>query len=205
MATETLSNLCKACQAIFGDSSIPYRAEIGHHGLDALRARASRGCQLCLTIYMSIDPASLVRFQKAIPNSQGFASISPSTCDQACLRFRYGRALVGSGRESLASNGSNPNQPSILSSTSNLAEGLTVDLFLVKAERRLYSASHLYLADQHLRCRATRDHVSCSKLGKHKLARKCGDGNSLARGLLIETYEVLRAGATNHLEAKAFA
>src|SRR5277367_1809329 len=53
-----LSTLCKACQSIFNQQR---PGQVIHHGIDALRARAGRGCQLCLTIYMSMDPNHLLK------------------------------------------------------------------------------------------------------------------------------------------------
>ena len=91
----TLSNLCVACKSIFDGSTLKNdNAEVEHHGLDALAARASRGCHLCLTVYMSIDPEAYKRFRKSSSNGQavetlGFACVIPIARDQARLKFRY--------------------------------------------------------------------------------------------------------------------
>ncbi len=91
----TLSDLCVACKSIFDGSTLKNdNGEVEHHGLDALAARASRGCHLCLTVYMSIDPEAYKRFKKSSSNRHvvetlGFACVIPIARDQARLKFRY--------------------------------------------------------------------------------------------------------------------
>jgi hypothetical protein len=134
----TLSTLCKACQSIFTDASLRRPGQIHHHGIDALRARAGRGCQLCLIIYMSIDPNYLMKFQKTVPNSQGIASFNPTSRDQARLQFRYISATA-SDEESFNSTSSGQKQKgpssvrSVKSDTGDV-HVLSVDLILVKPE-----------------------------------------------------------------------
>ena len=109
----TLSTLCLACKSIFaGTTARNEHSEVPHHGLEALAARASRGCQLCLTVYMSIDPEAFKSLRKSTasptPTSpadgpptepSGWASISPIARDQARLRFRYIRPDSQSPRD----------------------------------------------------------------------------------------------------------
>lgn len=131
------STLCLACQAIFDGRNLsveslsafnqprildqPQRrvGEIQHHGLDELATRASRGCHLCLTVYLSLDPEALRAFRRSAATSAnpmgagatssktklptkpivtgamgslGFASVVPIARDQAKLSFRYVKA-----------------------------------------------------------------------------------------------------------------
>ena len=132
------STLCKACQSIFTDTSPQRPGQINHHGIDALRARAGRGCQLCLTIYMSMDPNLLLKFQNTVPNSQGIASFTPISRDQARLQFRYISATA-SDQESFNSTGSVQKQQSTVSvnsikSNSGELRTLSVEMILVKPE-----------------------------------------------------------------------
>jgi hypothetical protein len=128
-----LSTLCKACQSIFTQQR---PGQVIHHGVDALRARAGRGCQLCLTIYMSMDPNHLLKFQKSTPNSQGIASFNPISRDQARLQFRYIPATTPD-HQSTRSTGSARN-PSM--SIHSMKDGsidpqmISVDLILVRPE-----------------------------------------------------------------------
>ena len=137
--THSLSTLCKACQSIFTDASQRRPSQIHHHGIDALRARASNGCQLCLTVYMSMDPNHLMKFQKTVPNSQGIASFTPISRDQARLQFRYISATT-SDQEPTTSTSSGPKQRGTSSVHSNKSfeiadvHVLSVDLILVKPE-----------------------------------------------------------------------
>jgi hypothetical protein len=94
MADLNLSTLCLACKAIFkSDGPDPASAFVGvdvpHHSIEALSARAVRGCHLCLTVYMSLDPDALTQFRRLYQDSQGVASITPIARDQARLKFRY--------------------------------------------------------------------------------------------------------------------
>ena len=139
--THTLSTLCKACQSIFTDTSLRRPDQIHHHGIDALRARAGRGCQLCLIIYMSMDPNYLMNFQRTVPNSQGLASFTPTSRDQARLQFRYISATA-SDEESFNSTSSSQKQkgPSSVHSTKSDTGDvhvLSVDLTLAKPECKL--------------------------------------------------------------------
>ena len=132
------STLCKACQSIFTEASQQRPGQIHHHGIDALRARAGNGCQLCLTVYMSVDPNYLSKFRKTVPNSQGIASFNPISRDQARLQFRYISATA-SDQESFNSTSSAQKQkgPSSLHSTKSETGDvhvLSVDLILVKPE-----------------------------------------------------------------------
>jgi hypothetical protein len=139
--THTLSTLCKACQSIFTDASLRRPGQIQHHGIDALRARAGRGCQLCLIIYMSMDPNYLMKFQRTVPNSQGIASFNPTSRDQARLQFRYISATAAD-EESFNSTTSGQKQKgpsSVHSAKSDTGDVhvLSVDLILVKPECKL--------------------------------------------------------------------
>ncbi len=139
------STLCKACQSIFTDTSPQRPGQTHHHGIDALRARAGRGCQLCLTIYMSMDPNVLQRFLNTVPNSQGIASFTPISRDQARLQFRYISATA-SDQESFNSNGSAQKQQSTVSvnsikSNSGELRTLSVETILVKPECTLFLQS----------------------------------------------------------------
>lgn len=98
----TLSSLCVACKSIFDGSTLKNEnAEVEHHGLEALATRAARGCHLCLTVYMSIDPEVYKSFQRPTTNGHGqthhvdetlgFACVGPIARDQARLKFRYVR------------------------------------------------------------------------------------------------------------------
>jgi hypothetical protein len=137
--TRTLSTLCKACQSIFTDASQRRPGQINHHGIDALRARAGKGCQLCLTVYMSMDPSHLMKFQRTVPNSQGIASFTPISRDQARLQFRYISASA-SDHESFNSTGSGQRQKGTSSVHSHKSldstdvHVLSVDLILVNPE-----------------------------------------------------------------------
>jgi hypothetical protein len=139
--THTLSTLCKACQSIFTDASLRRPGQIHHHGIDALRARAGRGCQLCLIVYMSMDPNYLMKFQRTVPNSQGIASFNPTSRDQARLQFRYISATAAD-EESFNSTSSGQKQKgpsSVHSAKSDTGDVhvLSVDLILVKPECKL--------------------------------------------------------------------
>ena len=115
----TLSNLCVACKSIFDGSTLKNEnGEVEHHGLDALAARASRGCHLCLTVYMSIDPEAYKRCRKSGVNGQavetvGFACVIPIARDQARLKFRYAKTSTVStvlGNENGHVNGASPKE-----------------------------------------------------------------------------------------------
>ena len=139
--THSLSSLCKACQSIFTDASQRRPGQIHHHGIDALRARAGKGCQLCLTVYISMDPNHLTKFLKTVPNSQGIASFTPISRDQARLQFRYVSATA-SDQESFNSTSSGQKQKGTSSVHSNKSDAgdvhvLSVDLILVKPECKL--------------------------------------------------------------------
>lgn len=87
------STLCLACKAIFiAETPKNDSGEVSHHDLDALGQRATRGCHLCLIVYMSIDPEAFKTFRKdSTADSQGFAWLAPIARDQARLKFRYVR------------------------------------------------------------------------------------------------------------------
>ena len=91
MADLNLSTLCLACKAIFKSdpNSSLFGQNVPHHSIEALSTRAVRGCHLCLTVYMSLDPDALTRFRRHCHNSQGYASITPIARDQARLKFKY--------------------------------------------------------------------------------------------------------------------
>jgi len=126
----TPSTLCLACKTIFTAGGAPKNesGEVEHHGLDALAARASRGCHLCLTVYMAIDPDAFKNFRHKA-NSRGFVWISPIARDQARLKFRYVANPAG------VTGGSTP--PSRQSNRSSLLSGqrqegvLVVELMLM--------------------------------------------------------------------------
>jgi Heterokaryon incompatibility protein (HET) len=89
-----VSSICEACKSIFnGSTPKNENGEVDHHGLDALAARATRGCHLCLTVYMSIEPeaykSSRISATGQPVDTFGFASVSPIARDQARLKFRY--------------------------------------------------------------------------------------------------------------------
>lgn len=103
----SISELCVACKSIFDGSTLKNEnAEVEHHGLEALAARAARGCHLCLTVYMSIDPDVYRKFKQPTANGNGnhahvadtlgFACVSPIARDQARLKFRYVKVSGGS-------------------------------------------------------------------------------------------------------------
>lgn len=123
------STLCHACKAVFDPHSVKNDGgEVPHHGLESLATRATNGCHLCLTIYMSIEPVSLAQFRKGCTTSLGFAWISPIARDQARLKFRYVRAPTsGSGPASSSSS-----QTSL--SSGETSGVLIVELMLVKPE-----------------------------------------------------------------------
>lgn len=108
------SQLCPACKAIFDiniavpsprspsdDSHRP--DEIIHQSLASVAESAKRGCHLCVTVYMNLDPAALRAFQRYVDHTRGrlspdssdagiswgFASITPIARDQARLSFRW--------------------------------------------------------------------------------------------------------------------
>ena len=143
MANGAIGNLCKACEGIFKDSSELGQLQRIHHGLDALRARAGRGCQLCLTVYMSMNPSALIKFQKSSPASDGFVSLSHVDNHQIKLTFTYGdiesRASSSSGLKSQAS-AIDLNAP-----RSRLS--LSVDLLLVKQACKNRGLSYRRFAD----------------------------------------------------------
>lgn len=109
----TTSQLCKACKSVLGASSVvppsspPHDGkrpgELTHQSLDNVAESAKRGCHLCVTVYMNLDPASLRAFRRYVDNtfgrsspdssnvgqSWGFASIVPIARDQARLSFRW--------------------------------------------------------------------------------------------------------------------
>jgi len=113
--SSAVSNLCPSCKAIFNvtdtvssSSLAPFQnsrqpAEVVHQSLDNVAEAAKRGCQLCTTIYMHLNPAALRAFRRYInasvgresPDStagrlnSGFASIHPIARDQALLKFRW--------------------------------------------------------------------------------------------------------------------
>lgn len=130
MADVNLSTLCLACKAIFksapNSSLIGHGHDVPHHNLENLSARAVRGCHLCLTVYMSLDPEALTKFRKLHTNSQGLASITPIARDQARLVFKYVPEDVGNTQsfysEATASSDSKPENV------------LTVELILLKPE-----------------------------------------------------------------------
>ncbi|KAJ9662294.1 hypothetical protein H2198_001428 [Neophaeococcomyces mojaviensis] len=109
-----VSSLCLACKAIFDVSNtVPSLqtlsqngrrpGEVVHQSLDNVAEAAKRGCHLCITVYMHLDPAALRAFRRYInasigresPDStagrlnSGFASIHPIARDQARLNFRW--------------------------------------------------------------------------------------------------------------------
>ena len=84
-----LSHLCRTCKSVFSAESAKNEfGEVPHHDLENLAARAARGCHLCLTVYMALDPDAFRNFQSKA-SSIGFAWISLIAKDQARLRFRY--------------------------------------------------------------------------------------------------------------------
>lgn len=149
--SRAVSTLCTACQAIFTESSPQGPGQLQHHAVDALRTRAGRGCQLCLSIYMSMDPTQLLKFQNTVPSSQGIASFTPIGRDQARLQFRYIPATA-SEEESSNSKGSTEKQESRVSVNSvhsNAGEIrlLSVDMILVKPECTITPTCVLRRAD----------------------------------------------------------
>lgn len=133
----TLSTLCKLCQSIFKESSPHRPGQVQHHGVDALRARAGRGCQLCLTVHMSLDPVQLMKFQQKVPDSQGIASFTPISRDQARLQFRY-LSATASDKEADSPTAVDEKQRSIsvksIKPDPENLRVLSVDMILVKPE-----------------------------------------------------------------------
>lgn len=136
--THPLSTLCKACQSIFTDASQRRPGQIHHYAIDGLRARAGKGCQLCLTVYLSMDPNHLLKFQRTVPNSQGIASFTPISRHQARLQFRFVSSTAADHDSfSSTSSGQNPKGPSSVHSNksdSGSVQVLSADLILVKPE-----------------------------------------------------------------------
>ena len=155
-----LSSLCVACKSIF-DGATPKNdnGEVDHHGLDALAARASRGCHLCLTVYMSIDPEAYKGFRRTrdgkLAETRGFACVIPIARDQARLKYRYEKTggeevEKGKGREgespgvmASVSNGSKASLPLSVDSGEKDGEGLggkpvVVELILMNPRCRCY-------------------------------------------------------------------
>lgn len=115
VAPTRTSQLCPACRYIFDATStlaspppssqdIIKPDEITHQSLDAVAESAKRGCHLCVTVYMNLDPAALRAFRRYVQSalgrsspdsgniaglSLGFASINPIARDQARLSFRW--------------------------------------------------------------------------------------------------------------------
>ena len=108
------SSLCPACKNIFDvNVAVPSpgspisnalrQGEIPHQSLDQVAEAAKRGCHLCVTVYMNIDPAALRAFRRyanftqgrtspdvsSVVMSWGFVSIVPIARDQARLSFRW--------------------------------------------------------------------------------------------------------------------
>jgi hypothetical protein len=137
--THMLSTLCKTCQSIFTDASQRRPGQIHHHGIGELRVHAGKGCQLCLAIHMSMDPSYLMKFQRTVPDSQGIASFTPISRDQARLQFRYISAAA-SDPESFDSTSPGQKQKATLSVYSNKSldvgevHVLSVDFILVRPE-----------------------------------------------------------------------
>ena len=143
--TRQLSTLCQACQSLFQDTSSRRTAQFPHYGVDGLRAQAGQGCQLCLTVYHSMDPDLLVKFQKTVVQSQGIASFTPISRDQARIQFRY-LSATGEDRGSVDSSNSAQKRPQTtgpgqsttsvnsVRSQSEQVSLLSVDLILVKPE-----------------------------------------------------------------------
>lgn len=129
MADLNLSTLCLACRAVFkldaSDSAL-IGHDIPHHSIEALSARAVRGCHLCLTVYMSLDPDALTKFRRLHQNSQGLASITPIARDQARLNFKYLPEDAG--------NTQSYHSAATSSSSSTSSSVLIVELILLKPE-----------------------------------------------------------------------
>ena len=129
MADLNLSTLCLACKAIFKPAPNPDSSLVGnevpHHSIGALSARAVRGCHICLTVYMSLDPDALTKFRRLYQNSQGLASITPIARDQARLKFRYLPEDAGNTQSY---------HSAVTSSSSNSDSELVVELILLKPE-----------------------------------------------------------------------
>ena len=138
MANLNLSTLCLACKTIFKPAhSDPALIghDVPHHSIEALSTRAVRGCHLCLTVYMSLDPDALTKFRRLYQNSQGLASITPIARDQARLKFKYLPEDVG--------NTQSFHSAATSSSSSRSSTVLVVELILLKPEcTLLYEAPH---------------------------------------------------------------
>lgn len=129
MANLNLSTLCLACKTIFKPAhSDPALIghDVPHHSIEALSTRAVRGCHLCLTVYMSLDPDALTKFRRLYQNSQGLASITPIARDQARLKFKYLPEDVG--------NTQSFHSAATSSSSSKSSTILVVELILLKPE-----------------------------------------------------------------------
>jgi len=126
------STLCLACRSIFNADTVKNDlGEVVHHGLEALAARASRSCHLCLTVYMSIDPEAYKNFRKGVAtDSLGYAWISPIARDQARLKFRYVKS--DSARSTPTSK--NSSKTSLSSAPSDVSLGVELILMDPKCE-----------------------------------------------------------------------
>ena len=137
MTELTPSTLCKACHSIFEqNAAIPSATgELSHHNLETLAALAAN-CQLCLTVFTSIDPQVYrdYRNKSAAVDSVGYASISPTARDQARLKFRYVRrakVLWDENKENRGPRPSSNGSKSSLLSQWKETTGLVVELILV--------------------------------------------------------------------------
>ncbi|KAK5943402.1 hypothetical protein PMZ80_004409 [Knufia obscura] len=109
------SQLCPACKSMFNSESTTSSpqasfedgrrpGEATHQSLASVAEAAKRGCHLCVTVYMNLDPSALRAFKRYIDLTQGgrsspdsndgslsrgFVSINPIARDQARLGFRW--------------------------------------------------------------------------------------------------------------------
>ncbi|KAK5090300.1 hypothetical protein LTR05_000472 [Lithohypha guttulata] len=158
------SRLCPTCSQIFDASatiSSPQSpslhaskpGEVVHLSLDNVAESAKRGCHLCLTVYMNLDPAALRAFRRyvdftkgqASPDSsttsisRGFVSIVPIARDQARLSFRWvprveidqqiSTTASGTSRNTFLQNDTrNESRNTVDSNTSSMAGRMTSEL-----------------------------------------------------------------------------
>ncbi|KAK5097504.1 hypothetical protein LTS08_006917 [Lithohypha guttulata] len=158
------SRLCPTCSQIFDVSatiSSPQSpslhaskpGEVVHLSLDNVAESAKRGCHLCLTVYMNLDPAALRAFRRyvdftkgqASPDSSttsiswGFVSIVPIARDQARLSFRWvprveidqqiSTTASGTSRNTFLQNDTrNESRNTVDSNTSSMAGRMTSEL-----------------------------------------------------------------------------
>ena len=133
------STLCLACRSIFTAQTVRNESgEVAHHGLEDLAARATKGCHLCLTVYMSMDPDAYKNFRRvATSDTLGHALLSPIARDQARLKFRYVTADRADAVSSMSATSSKT------SLSFKQADSLMVELILINPKREFTDLQRL--------------------------------------------------------------